>query len=202
MTRTTKIIAAGAVAGILAIAALGVTLTAGDTIAGGGDDDAPITGSALEQASAAALAHTGEGTVTDTEVEDEESAFEVEVTLDDGSQVDVQLDQDFNVVSSDADDDAGDDASDADDDDADDADDVGDSDEPITGSALEQASAAALAHTGEGTVTETEAGDEDSAYEVEVTLNDGTQVDVQLDENFNVVSDDKDGESADADDTD
>jgi len=53
--------------------------------------------------------------------------------------------------------------------------------------ALEQASAAALAHTGGGRVTETEVGDEDSYYEVEVTLDDGSQVDVQLDESFHVV---------------
>jgi len=60
-------------------------------------------------------------------------------------------------------------------------------DKPITGSALQKASAAALAETGGGKVTETEADDEESKYEVEVTLNDGTQVDVQLDENFQVV---------------
>jgi hypothetical protein len=36
-------------------------------------------------------------------------------------------------------------------------------------------------------VTETEVGDEESFYEVEVTLPDGSQVDVQLDENFAVV---------------
>lgn len=62
-----------------------------------------------------------------------------------------------------------------------------DSEGPITGTALQRASAAALAHTGEGKVTQTEVGDEDSLYEVEVTLNDGRQVDVQLDENFAVV---------------
>lgn len=68
-----------------------------------------------------------------------------------------------------------------------------DEDVPITGAALEQASQAALAHTGEGRVTGTEVGDEDSYYEVEVTLNDGSQVDVQLDRNFTVVSDKADG---------
>jgi hypothetical protein len=68
-----------------------------------------------------------------------------------------------------------------------------DSEEPITGTALEKASEAALAHTGEGRVTETEVGDEESYYEVEVTLDDGSQVDVQLDEGFNVVSDESDG---------
>jgi uncharacterized membrane protein YkoI len=75
-------------------------------VASGGDDDAtdkPITGSALEQAKAAALADTP-GKVTETEAGDEESAYEVEVTRPDGSQVDVQLDRDFNVVSSSADD--------------------------------------------------------------------------------------------------
>ena len=49
------------------------------------------------------------------------------------------------------------------------------------------ASAAALEHTGGGKVTETEAGDEEGAYEVEVTRADGTQVDVHLDEDFNVL---------------
>jgi uncharacterized membrane protein YkoI len=63
----------------------------------------PINGPALDQASAAALAHTGQGSVSDTEVGDEESYYEVEVTLDNGSQTDVQLDRDFNVVGSETD---------------------------------------------------------------------------------------------------
>lgn len=62
-----------------------------------------------------------------------------------------------------------------------------DNEQPITGEALGKASAAALAFTGGGKVTETEQGDEDSFYEVEVTLADGSEVDVQLDEKFNVV---------------
>ena len=40
----------------------------------------------------------GGGQVTDTEVGDEESYYEVEVQRDDGTQVDVQLDRAFNVV--------------------------------------------------------------------------------------------------------
>jgi uncharacterized membrane protein YkoI len=86
------------------------TITAGALIAGGaaiagaagGDDDATeraISGSALEKAKAAALAEEP-GRVTGTEVGDEESYYEVEVTRADGSQVDVQLDRHFNVVSS------------------------------------------------------------------------------------------------------
>jgi uncharacterized membrane protein YkoI len=79
-------------------------LAAGGTAiaAGGRDDDAterPISGDALEKAKAAALADTP-GRVTGTEVGDEESYYEVEVTRPDGSQVDVQLDRDFRVVSS------------------------------------------------------------------------------------------------------
>ena len=62
---------------------------------------------ALDQASEAALDHTGGGRVTGTEVGDEESFYEVEVTRDDGSQVDVQLDESFNVVGDEADDDSG-----------------------------------------------------------------------------------------------
>jgi uncharacterized membrane protein YkoI len=94
---------------VAVIAALVVGLGAvggGVALAAGGDDDAtdtPISGSALEQAKAAALAHTGQGKVTETEVGDEESYYEVEVTLDDGSQLDVQLDKSFNVVGSEGD---------------------------------------------------------------------------------------------------
>ena len=71
--------------------------------AGAMDDDAnqqPITGDALTKASAAALAYTGQGKVTETEVNDEDSYYEVEVTLDNGKQVDVQLDEHFHVVTS------------------------------------------------------------------------------------------------------
>jgi uncharacterized membrane protein YkoI len=78
----------------------------GAAIAAGSDDDgtdSPITGSALDSATAAALEHTGGGKVTGTEVGDEESYYEVEVTLDGGRQVDVQLDKSFNVVTSEGD---------------------------------------------------------------------------------------------------
>lgn len=77
-----------------------------------------------------------------------------------------------------------------------------DSEVPITGDALRRASAAALEHTGGGRVTETEAGDEEGAYEVEVTLDDGTQVDVHLDRDFLVLGDAADHEDDDTDDTD
>ena len=98
MQRTTKLALGGAI--LLAAAAAGTGIAAA---AGGGDGETPITGPALARAGDAALDHTGGGKVTETEVGDEESYYEVEVTLDDGSQVDVQLDRDFNVVGESAD---------------------------------------------------------------------------------------------------
>jgi len=93
MNRTTKIITGAAIVGAIAVG--GATIA----VASGGDDaEEPITGEALDKATAAALDHLGEGRVTETEVGDEESLYEVEVTRDDGSQVDVQLDAEFNIV--------------------------------------------------------------------------------------------------------
>jgi uncharacterized membrane protein YkoI len=91
-----------------AVALTGAALVGGAQLAGagGGEDDGPdvaITGADLDRASAAALAETGGGRVTGTEVGDEESYYEVEITLDDGTQVDVQLDESFAVVSRSAD---------------------------------------------------------------------------------------------------
>ena len=98
MSRQKKILAA--VLAVLAVTAGGV----GVAVATGGDDnEAPISGNALDRASAAALNHTGGGEVTETETGDEESYYEVEVTKPDGSQVDVQLNRDFEVVGGEAD---------------------------------------------------------------------------------------------------
>ena len=100
-SRARKVLAGGAFAAVVAAGA-GIAAAAG-----GGDSaegpDTPITGEALQRATEAALAETGGGRVTGTEVGDEESYYEVEVTRDDGSQVDVQLDEDFAVVGSSAD---------------------------------------------------------------------------------------------------
>ena len=108
----------GIAAALAALTALGVGGAAIAGAAGGGDSSSPaaetaedakegpekpITGAALDRAGDAALEHTGGGRVTDTEVGDEESYYEVEVSLDDGSQVDVQLDRSFNVVGEEAD---------------------------------------------------------------------------------------------------
>ena len=64
----------------------------------------------------------------------------------------------------------------------------GDSDShPIRGRAYDRATAKALQVTGGGRVTETERGDEESYYQVEVTKADGSRVDVNLDKRFNLV---------------
>jgi hypothetical protein len=97
-TTRRRLVAAAAVLAIAAIAGAGLAFGMAS-----GDDEHPITGPALQRASEAALEHTGGGRVTETEAGDEESYYEVEVTLDDGSQVDVQLDENFNVLSSETD---------------------------------------------------------------------------------------------------
>jgi uncharacterized membrane protein YkoI len=110
-------LAAGAVLALAVVAGGGTAYA----LSNGDDDDTqrPIPAGDREQAEEAALEETGGGRVTETEVDDEESKYEVEVTLDDGTQVDVQLDEDFNVVSSENDghEDESDDDSDGSDDD-------------------------------------------------------------------------------------
>lgn len=69
------------------------------------DSDAPLTGSDLDRAVAAALDHTGGGEVTETEIGDDGAAYGVEIRQADGSQVEVNLDADFNVIGSESDDD-------------------------------------------------------------------------------------------------
>ena len=91
-------IGATAVAAVIAGGAVAAT-------AAGGDNDTPLTGSALEKATAAALAHVGQGTVTETEIGDDGAAYSVEIRLDDGSQVEVQLDESFQVTGNEQDDD-------------------------------------------------------------------------------------------------
>lgn len=92
-------IAIAVVVGVAVLAGGGVAIA---TAADGDEDDAPdvpLTGADLDRAAAAALDHLDGGRVTDSEVGDEESFYEIEVTLDDGRQIDVQLDRTFTVVS-------------------------------------------------------------------------------------------------------
>ncbi|MCW2974414.1 MAG: hypothetical protein JWN72_2687 [Thermoleophilia bacterium] len=152
-----------------------------------------LTGTTLSKASDAALTKVGEGKVTETERGDHGTAFEVEVTKDDGSQVDVELDAAFVVTAVKADAPEANDASGEGDDEADGANrsegDDGESKQELTGSDLAKASKAALGRVGEGKVTKTEKGDDgEAAFEVEVTKDDGSQVDVELDASFAVTA--------------
>jgi hypothetical protein len=68
-------------------------------------------------------------------------------------------------------------------------DDFGESDGPALSDAdRAMASKTALAKVGQGTVTEVEPDDNGAAYEVEVRLSDGTQVEVALGTDFKVLS--------------
>ena len=111
MNRRTKLIAGG----VAAVALIGGG--AAIAVAGGvGDDDKPLTGTTLDKAVAAALEATGGGTVTETEGGDDGAAYGVEVRLEDGTQVEVNLDENFNVIGQAADDDGANDQDGTDDD--------------------------------------------------------------------------------------
>ena len=87
-----KLAATAAAAAILALG--GVSGIAYAT----GDSSEQATGPGIEKAKSAALDHANGGRVSGTEVGDEEGYYEIEVTRDDGSQVDVHLDRDLNVL--------------------------------------------------------------------------------------------------------
>jgi uncharacterized membrane protein YkoI len=98
-----KKLAIGAAATVLALGGGGAAIAAQQAQ----QEDAPATGvevseqaaqPAIEKAKSIALDHTNGGRVTGTEVGDEEGYYEIEVTRDDGRQVDVHLDRDLNVL--------------------------------------------------------------------------------------------------------
>ena len=95
-----RVLAVAALVLVLAAVAAGLAIGASR----GDDNERAIEGKALARASAAALAHTGGGRVTETEMQDEDAYYEVEVTLANGSQVDVHLDRSFAVVGDEAED--------------------------------------------------------------------------------------------------
>jgi len=105
------------IAVLAALVLVAGAISAGFALAAGGGDDEPLTGSDLEQATAAALAHTGGGTVVETEVGDDGAAYGVEVRLDDGRVVEVNLDESFDVIGQANDDDGAGDRDDGPDDD-------------------------------------------------------------------------------------
>jgi uncharacterized membrane protein YkoI len=95
---------------IAAALAMLVTLGgAGIAYAAGGDSEEQVTGPEAKKAKSAAIAAVGGGTVTEVERDDGDGTaagvFEVEVKREDGTQVEVHLDGDLNVVGQEADED-------------------------------------------------------------------------------------------------
>ena len=76
------------------------TVSASVAVAANVDEDKPLTGTNLEQASDAALAETGGGTVLETEQSDDGAAYSVQVQTPDGAVVEVNLDNQFAVIDS------------------------------------------------------------------------------------------------------
>lgn len=147
-----------------------------------------------ERASEAALRATGGGVVTDAKGGDDDDtyAYEIEVTFSNGVDVEVELDENFEVLnrppkasfftsdsSSSTEGPTPNARLDAD-------------DRPLTGDTFNKASAAALKATGTGKVVETGGSDDsDHAYEVDVLLPNGEDVTVELDLAFNVTDIDR-----------
>jgi len=183
MNTRTKAVAIGAT--VLVLGGIGTSAVVATAT---GADLNPVNDSVPADAEQAALDEVGSGKVTDSETDDEGGAYEIEVTRDDGTQVDVHLDSDFSVLSTDED--GVDDGNDSEDNDAD--------DRALGADEQKQAEQAALAEVGQGDVTDVGAEDgtvdgKDVAYEVEVTRGDRTEVDVYLDKSFAVVSTVEDG---------
>ncbi|MRJ75767.1 hypothetical protein GEV29_04400 [Aeromicrobium sp. SMF47] len=176
---------------------VGLVLAVVLTLSGcGGSDDDKLSSTDRDKAADAALTYVGGGEVTDVERGDGDDryAYEVEVKLPGGTDVDVELDEDFQVINNPpkaADLESGEaqtteptptPTATADPD-----------DRPLTGSTLKKATAAALKATDPaGKVTETsESDDADHAYEVEVLLPNGQDVTVELDRSFKVTKIDR-----------
>ncbi|MCR6031554.1 hypothetical protein GGQ22_08845 [Nocardioides sp. zg-579] len=170
---------------VAAIAVLGIGGTVWATTASA---DGTVEGGERDRVAAAAVQAVGSGEAVDVETSDDPGeAYEVEVRLPDGGEVDVALDQDLALVGQDTDD--RDDTDDTDD--TDDIDGPGDRDaddrvlDPAERKAAEKA---ALDAVGGGTVTDVEASDDPGeAYDVEVRATDGTEWDVELDADLQVL---------------
>jgi uncharacterized membrane protein YkoI len=130
-------------------------------------DDRPLSGTELQQATDAAVAKAGGGTVLKAEADD--GAYEVDVLRPDGARVEVEVDRSFQATVDAPD---GDDSNRA----------------ALSDADRDRAASAALAKVGRGTVSEVNReNDGGAAYEVEVRLVDGSQVEVQVGADFQVL---------------
>lgn len=174
-----------------ALATVGVLAVGGTVWVASADD---VTGDERDRVAAAATEAAGGGEAVEVEkADDAGEAYEVEVRLADGSEVDVTLDGDLGVVALDRGDAGGaDDADEADD--ADDArDDAGEQpdadDRALTAAERTSAGKAALAAVGSGTVVDVDPSDDPGvAYEAEVRDARGVEWDVDLAADFTVVA--------------
>lgn len=178
-----------------AVAAVAVLAVGGTIWAASADD---VTGDERDRVAAAATSAAGGGTAIDVETSDDPGeAYDVEVRLADGREVDVTLDEDLDVVTTDRDDDRydddryddRDDVRDDRDDVRDDRDDVRDADDRVlTDAERTSAEKAALAEVPGSTVVDVDASDDRGvAYEVEVRDAQGLEWDIDLDASFVVV---------------
>lgn len=115
MKRRTILILVAAVVGVVGLAGAGIA------VATGGGSDEHISGPARDRIAKVALDEVGSGVVTDIERDEDTGLYEAEVTLADGTEVDVLIDEQLRVV-------AVDDDRDDPDDDRDHPDDVRDDD--------------------------------------------------------------------------
>jgi uncharacterized membrane protein YkoI len=150
-----------------------ILIVAGVVLAAGGagtalalQEDGPDQAD-LDRAAQVALDAVGDGDVTDVE-QDDDGTYEVEIRLPDGTETDVDLSSGFEVVRTEAD---GTDDTDG---------------QPVDDETRTRASDAALAEVGGGTVVSVET--DGTGYEVEVRAEDGTETDVDLDADFQVVA--------------
>lgn len=172
-----------------ALATVAVLAVGGTVWAASADD---VTGAERDRVAAAATKAAGGGEALEIEkADDPGEAYEVEVRLADGTEVDVTLDGDLGVVATDRDD--RDDDRDDRDDDRDEGDEAGeapDADDRVLGAA-ERTSAekAALAAVGSGTVVDVDPSDDPGvAYEAEVRDAKGVEWEVDLAADFSVVA--------------
>ena len=154
---------------IAAVAALGIGGVVWASTA-----NADLGGGERNRVSTAATEAVGGGKVVEAEPSDDRGeAYEVEVRKTDGTEVDVTLNKDLNVLRQDTDDDMNDKEAD---------------DRALSSAERDSAEKAALSAVGGGTVVDVEASDDrGEAYEVEVRTSKGTEWDVTLDSDFKVL---------------
>ena len=70
----------------------------GNGSSGSDESDTSLTGETATKAGEAALVSTGGGTVLAVETDDDNAGYEVEIRTADGSEAEVELDKDYNVV--------------------------------------------------------------------------------------------------------